>query len=246
MILAAGKGSRLGDLTAERPKVLLEVLGETLLRHQRNALGAAGVTDVHLVVGHGASAVRIHPDAEGVTIWENPHYSTTNMVATVLCASDLFDGSTDLLVCYGDIVYEPGVVRALLRSDAPIAVAVDLAWREYWEARMDSPLSDAETLRRSVEGYITEVGNAPSGYEDIDGQYIGLIRVHASQLRYLLRMAVKLVKGDPNAFMTALLQAMIDDGQSVKSVEIAHQWLEFDTPRDLQLVSDGFWSHLAR
>lgn len=245
VILAAGRGTRLGPLTTELPKVMIELDGQTLLAHQRRSLAAAGITDVHLVLGHGAEAVKRHTDARGLTFWHNPDYRTTNMVASLLCASDLLDGTSDLIVAYGDIVYEPRLLRALMALDATLGVVIDLAWRAYWEARMPDPLADAETLRMDEEGHILELGGRPGGYSDIEGQYTGLIRVAARSAPALRARADLLVKRDENSFMTALLQNAIDDGVCVQSAKVRNGWLEIDTPADLCLDYGRFFAAVA-
>lgn len=241
VILAAGRGTRLGPLTAELPKVMIELDGYTLLAHQRRSLAAAGITDVHLVLGHGAEAVKRHPDAEGLTFWHNPDYETTNMVASLLCASDLLDGTSDLIIAYGDIVYEPRLVHSLLALNASIGVVVDTAWRAYWEARMPDPLADAETLRMDHTGRILELGHRPNNYSDIEGQYTGLFRIAASMAPIFGARAEHLVSSDPNCFMTTLLQQTIDDRLAVQAIKVTNGWLEIDSPEDLSMDHSGFF-----
>lgn len=245
VILAAGRGTRLGPATAELPKVMMPLVGRTLLAHQRSTLRAVGVEDVHLVLGHGAAAVRADPDARGMTLWENPDYATTNMVATLLCAVAPLDGSTDLVIAYGDIVYAPGVATALLTTDAPVSVVVDLAWRDYWQARMADPLTDAETLRMDGAGRLTELGRRPDGYDDIEGQYTGLIRVRADAMPRFRDSAAALVDEDPGAYMTTLLQRLIDDGVHVQAAPVRNGWLEIDEPADLGIDLARFWTPTA-
>lgn len=241
VILAAGRGTRLGALAADRPKVMVELAGRTLLAHQRTALLAAGISDVHLVVGHGADLVRTDPDAEGLTVWTNPEYAVTNMVATLLCATGPLDATTDIIVAYGDIVYEPRLVTALCDVDAEISVVVDLGWRDYWEARMDDPLADAETLRMSGDGRLLEVGARPERYADIEAQYIGLIRIRADAVDHFRDAARRAVTDDSRAFMTTLLQQLIDSGRDVRVAPVVNGWLEIDRPEDLAIDVTRFW-----
>ena len=242
VILAAGRGTRLGSATADLPKVMVVLAGRTLLAHQRSTLRAARIDDIHLVLGHGAAAVRVDPDAQGLTIWENPAYATTNMVATLLCADGLLDGSADLVIAYGDIVYTSDVVAALLAVDAPVSVVVDLAWRDYWQARMADPLADAETLRMDADGRLTELGRRPDEYDDVQGQYTGMIRVRADATLRFRASATALVGEDPRAYMTTLLQRLIDDGVHVQAAPVHNGWLEIDQPADLEIDHARFWS----
>lgn len=242
VILAAGRGTRLGELAADRPKVMVGLAGRTLLAHQRTALLAAGITDVHLVLGHGAGLVRTDPDAEGLTVWTNPEYAVTNMVATLLCATEPLDGATDVIVAYGDIVYETRLVTALCDVDAEVSVVVDLEWRDYWEARMEDPLADAETLRMTDDGRLLQVGARPTRYDDIEAQYIGLIRIRADAVVNFRDAAQRAVTDDPRAFMTTLLQQFIDEGRDVRVAPVVNGWLEIDRPEDLAIDVSRFWA----
>jgi L-glutamine-phosphate cytidylyltransferase len=61
VILAAGQGSRLRPLTNERPKCLIEVAGETVLSRTVRTFRQAGISDVCIVVGYKAKAIRKGP-----------------------------------------------------------------------------------------------------------------------------------------------------------------------------------------
>src|SRR6218665_2690085 len=118
VILAAGQGTRLRPLTDQMPKALVPLDGIPLLERQRSVLRRAGVEDVSVVAGYRAHDLRL----PGLRLIENPAYASSNMVASLYCARSLFDGADDVLVCYGDIAYEPRVLAALLAVDAPLAV----------------------------------------------------------------------------------------------------------------------------
>jgi len=238
IIRAAGQGTRLAPITNDRPKCLVELGGSSLLDHQVATLQSPDITDITVIAGYRAESIT----ARGFRLVVNPDFASSNMVHTLFCAVDLFAGDADLLISYGDIVYEPRVLRALLASDAPMSVVVDREWRRYWELRMDDPLSDAETMKIDSDGLITELGKKPSGYEDIQGQYIGLIKVRrdwAISLRQLYEAM------DPDStfdgktrkqmYMTSLIQHAIDNGWPVESVFIANGWLEVDTYAELEL-----------
>lgn len=237
VILAAGVGSRLRPLTDARPKCLVELFGISLLDRQMGVLNACGIKDVHVVAGYRSEQLR----ARGYPVVINPAYESTNMVHTLFCARDLMTADADLLIAYGDIVYEARVLESILSCTASVCVAVDRAWRRYWAIRMDDPLADAETLKLDKQGYVTEIGKKPTGYDDIEGQYIGLIKVRADQVPRLVweydRMdRARRYDGKTFAqmFMTSFLQHLIDNGWPVRAVPIENGWLEVDTLLDLE------------
>jgi L-glutamine-phosphate cytidylyltransferase len=154
------------------------------------------------------------------------------------CAEDDLEG--DVLLCYGDIVYSREILQALLKSKADIAVAIDLDWESYWRARNEDPLDDAETLKLAADRRILEIGQKPKSLAEIEGQYMGLMKFSAKGLQ-LLKKTFHDAKSTGNlrgktlekAYMTDLLQAMIDLHYRLDAVSVRVGWVEVDTVSDL-------------
>jgi choline kinase len=238
LVLAAGEGRRLRPYTEDRPKCLVELAGVPLLERQLSVLRAAGIDSITVVGGYRAEQL----GGRGFELVENPEYRSTNMVATLFCARERLRGDEDVVVSYGDIVYEPRVLSALLRCGAPVAVVVDRSWRPYWERRMADPLSDAETLKLDNEGRILELGKKPGGFADIQGQYLGLFKIRSDRVTPMVesydamdRTARYDDQGFPGMYMTSFLQHLIDAGWDVRAVPVDNGWLETDTVEDLEL-----------
>lgn len=232
IILAAGEGSRLRPLTNDTPKCLVEVRGRSLLAWQLWAARQAGIRHIAIVRGYQAGAIA----ASGVTYFENPAYATTNMVESLWCAESVFGNG--FIASYGDIIYEPEVLRRVLAAEHEISVAVDRGWKPYWEARFGNVLADAETLRLDAGGRIAEIGKKPTAVEEIEGQYIGLTAFRGRGVEQL-RAAYRRMRGERRFSMTDLLQAIIDAGASVYQVPIERGWLEVDSLRDLELAEQA-------
>lgn len=241
VILAAGQGTRLRPITNERPKCLVELAGRSLLELQLAALRRARVEDITVVGGYRAESIEML----GVPVLRNPAYDRTNMVETLFCAESLMTGDTDLLVSYGDIVFEPSVVEAVRDCEAPVCLPIDENWREYWALRFDDPLSDAETLKRDADGFITEIGKKPRGYDEIQGQYIGLIKFSADRVEALISVRNSMDRSRTydgqdfaNMYMTSFLQHLIDVGWRIRGVPIRNRWLETDSVADLEMYNE--------
>lgn len=244
IILAAGMGTRLRPLTETRPKCLVEIAGRSILDRQLDALREAGISDIHIVGGHLHEKI----DRPGLKKHVNPDYARTNMVHTLFCADSALTSDLDLLIAYGDIVYETRIVRQMLACDAPLSLAVDIGWRDYWQARMENPLVDAETLKLTPEGNVREVGKKPESFADVEGQYIGLIKIRADYIHTLRRIREEMdLAADydgrdfDNMFMTSFLQHLIDLGIVVRAVPTRNGWLEVDAPEDLEVDFDNFY-----
>lgn len=238
VVLAAGQGTRLRPLTDDKPKPLVELCGQSLLERTVETLEASGIEDVLVVTGYEAGKI----EALGYETVRNERYDETEMVYSLMCARDWFAGAgEDLVISYGDIVYEPSVVEALGSSEAPLSVVVDREWRELWEQRFEDPLSDAETLRVE-DGSVVEIGEEPEGYEEIEGQYIGLVKVGAGHVDRFVSAYEDLVgaagTADTGVHMTRFIQYLIEAGWDVQAVPVYGGWLEVDSVGDLETYEE--------
>ncbi len=241
VLLAAGEGTRLRPHTLDRPKCLVELGGKPLLTWQVGALRRAGVTDVTVVTGYKAERI----EALGLATRHNARYATTNMVTSLMSARDLLDGRDDVIVGYGDLVYESRVIAAAAAFDAPLAVTVDREWKRLWQLRMADPLDDAETLRIDGDGNLVELGRRPSSLEEIEAQYMGIIAIRADAAKEIVSFYDALPEEGPydgrdrdNMYMTSFLQQLIDHRVPVHAVVVDGGWLEIDTAAEL----DGYES----
>lgn len=244
IVLAAGSGSRLRPLTDDRPKCMVSLGGWPLLHRQLAVLHQAGITDVVVVTGANAHAL----EAPAATLVPNPAWQRSNMVTSLFCARETLECGDDVIVSYGDIAYEPRVLEALVAADGPIAVVVDRGWRSLWERRFDDPLEDAETLRMRPNGTIGELGRRPHALAEIEGQYIGLIKVTAAAARGVVAHYDMLASADGEAvarmYMTDFIQSLIDGGWPVRAALVDHGWIEIDTGVDAALYESGALSDL--
>lgn len=237
IILAAGQGTRLRPLTDNKPKCLVPLNGISLLERQASVLCTCGIQNIHIAGGYCLEQIR----ALGFPCSINVDYATTNMVSTLFSAIEYINGPDDLIISYGDIIYQSDNLQTLLTNQDEIAIMVDSNWQEYWELRFTNPLSDAETLILDKNSYILELGKKPKNYAEIQGQYTGLIKIRADRLQALIdfyqhldRNAVYDTKDFANMYFTSFIQALINNGWKVKAVPVNNGWLEVDSVEDLE------------
>ena len=242
LILAAGQGSRLRPLTNSRPKCLVKLAGKTLLSRQVSVLRSETINDIHVVTGYLGEQI----ENLGFKTIHNKNFDKTNMVASLFCGMEFIEScNEDLIIAYGDIVYNPDNLKAMLTSNDEISLMIDKNWRDLWSLRLENPLDDAETLKVDDYGYVTELGNKPSGYEDIQGQYTGLIKVRADMLKPLAIFYKSLAQNPKyqgesldNMYMTSFIQLLINANWRVKAVNVMSGWLEVDTMDDLKVYEN--------
>ena len=239
LILAAGQGTRLRPITNDRPKCLVPLAGVTLLERQVATLKSCGVKDIHIATGYRADQIK----AMGFETSFNARFEKTNMVESLFSAVDFIKNcNEDLILAYGDIVYNEENLKLLLNSNAEVSLMIDKGWHSLWSLRLENPLDDAETLVMNCENYITEIGEKPENYEKIHGQYTGLIKIREDKLIALIefyealdRHAVYDSKDFDNMYMTSFIQLMIDSGWGVKATIVENGWLEIDSVEDLAI-----------
>lgn len=230
IILAAGRGSRMKNLTDERPKCLVELRGKSLLDWQLEALHEAGVADVAIVTGYKRELL----DGRGLTEFHNPRWADTQMVSSLACAAKWLQAEP-CIVSYSDIFYDATAVRSLMACDAALAVTYDPNWLQLWQQRFADPLVDAETFRLTSEHTLAEIGNKPKSVDEIEGQYMGLLRFTPAGWAEVERLRAAMPQAAADKLhMTGTLQKVIDAGRvAITAVPYTGEWGEVDSAEDL-------------
>ena len=235
ILLVAGEGKRLRPYTLDRPKCMVEIDGISLIDRQLSILKTESLNNIVMVGGYKIEMLKQY----GIKLINNPRYYETNMLWTLFCAEDELEG--DVIVSYGDIVYSREILKALLKSTADIAVTIDKEWESYWRARNEDPLDDAETLKLREDGIIIEIGKKPKSLDEIEGQYMGLMKFSSEGVKQMKEIFYKATE-DPKvlgvsvevAYMTDLLQTVINSNYLVTAVPVNGSWAEIDTVNDLE------------
>ena len=235
IILAAGRGSRMKDLTEERPKCLVELRGKTLLDWQLEALRAAGINEIAFVTGYKRELLA----NRGLVEFHNARWAETNMVSSLACAQDWLQAEP-CIVSYSDIFYSSVAVQSLIACPASLAVTYDPNWLALWTQRFGDPLLDAETFRMTPERTLVEIGNKPKSVEAVQGQYMGLLRFTPDGWAEVLRICSGLTSEQCDKMhMTGTLQRVIDAGRvAIAAVPYEGEWGEVDSAEDLTTYQD--------
>jgi choline kinase len=231
IILAAGRGSRMGQLTNLKPKCLLEFRGKTLFERQITSLREAGVSEVSVVTGYKRELLKRIDLKE----FYNPRWEQTNMVSSLECAAEWLK-EAPCVVSYSDIFYEAHAVSSLIDCSAKLAVTYDLNWQRLWEARFGNPLLDAETFRVNFDSTLIEIGNKPVRVEEVQGQYMGLLRFTPEGWNEVVRIRSGLPsKTCDEMHMTGTLQKVIEQSYiNILAIPYSGEWGEFDNENDLK------------
>ena len=235
IILAAGRGSRMGGLTSEKPKSLFELDGKPLIETQIEAMALNNITNVGIVTGYKCEMLTGYGSAQ----FFNERWHETQMVSSLECASEWLSNS-NFIISYSDIFYTKEAVRLLLNQEAEIAITYDTNWLAHWSERFNNPFEDAESFSVSSEGFLSDIGRKNVCLEQINGQFMGLLYFSEdgwSKLQKLRRGNTR--EENRKQDMTNLLQQAVASGDfKIKAVPYSGKWGELDTPSDFSLYAN--------
>jgi L-glutamine-phosphate cytidylyltransferase len=261
IVIAAGRGKRLGAHTDERPKTLVDVGGRSILGWQLRALAGVGVDDVVVIRGYRADdltagARALHPQARFV---DNPDWERNNILLSLAYALDELDGPVYLT--YSDIIFTPLVTRALADAEGDACLVIDRSFRDIYVGRTEHPLEEGEVSDLDAAGHVKRVGKKSLPADEAYGEFIGLMKLSAAGTKWIRDAIVELAaryagrEDEPyqraaryrNAYLTDVLQELIDAGRPMMPVTIDGQWREIDTGQDLErarelVESSGAWT----
>ena len=258
IIVAAGRGKRLGVETDAIPKCMVLVGGRAILDWQLAALATAGVRETVIVRGYlGDRIAPAVPAGMAVRFVDNPDWATNNILTSLFYAeAEMSDG---FVFSYSDIVFAPEHAQRLARATGAVSLIVDRHWRDAYQDRTLHPVSEAELARIEGSGptaRVTRVGKRLVEAADATGEFIGLARFSpdgAAALRAVWRDVRPRGLGAPFGAAASLAQAYLTDGlneliargTSLEPVMIDGRWREIDTEQDLeraqQLVAGWGW-----
>jgi len=250
IIIAGGLGTRLMPYTKEIPKCMIDIRGAPLLERQIKTFQSCGINEIIVLKGHLAEKIQ----SPGITrSYKDPNW-VRNMVNALFSAEqELEDIDDSIIISYGDILFDEETLRKVLKCDKDICVAVDDNWKEYWKARFNGNLEDTESLQIGEMGNITELGTPDPPIEQCHSRYLGLIKFSKRGVEILRKVYHKNKKeywdkdfkwlnskSFQQAYMTDMLQAIINSGYDIWPVHILGGWMEFDTANDYELFLKWF------
>ncbi|MFI7574344.1 sugar phosphate nucleotidyltransferase [Micromonospora sp. NPDC049497] len=230
MVLAAGAGRRLRPYTDTLPKALVPVDGETtILDIALRNLAEVGLTEVVVVVGYAADAVRQRQaDLEkrhGVTITlvHNDRAEEWNNAYSLWLAREWF--ARGVLLVNGDTVHPVSVEKTLLAERGPgVLLAVDTI-KPLAEEEMKTTFDAAGQLTR-----ITKLMDPGEAY----GEYIGATLIEPHVADALADALETTWRRDPNLYYEDGYQEFADSGGEVRAAPIGDvSWVEVDNHADL-------------
>jgi L-glutamine-phosphate cytidylyltransferase len=203
-----------------------------------DAYRAAGVDEIYIVRGYMKEKIQV----AGARYFENDEYRQNNILVSLFYAESAMDGG--FLFSYSDIVFRPEVVRSVIDTEGDYALVIDRRWQEAYVGRQQHPVEEGEVARVD-DGRVTLVGKKTMPPESASGEFIGLARFSAAAaqaMRARYHQRKNELSGKPYgraprfevAYLTDLLNDLIESGEIMRPAFIDGGWREIDTVEDLE------------
>jgi choline kinase len=183
VILAAGRGDRLRDVTGDRPKCLARVGGCSLLERQIRSLGACGIEAIAVVAGFRAADIRSACGPE-VDLVINPEYESTNSLYSLWLARHLLtDG---FVVLNSDVLFHDQLLWDLLTARDEDALLM--------AAARGAVYADEEMKIRVRAGCVAEIAKTLDPAE-ADGENVGIAKFGVEGAKLLVEEMGQVLDG---------------------------------------------------
>lgn len=245
IIIAAGVGSRLGDLTKNLPKPLLDVNGKSILERQIELFHKFGIEDV--VIVRGPHKEKFH--FNNVRYIEDANYLNGEQASSLMFARNEIVG--DVIVSFGDIIFDELILKQLLQFDDELVLATDQDWKESYQIRTENSPKFSDFVAVKDEQIIRFFKNS----EEFLGKYnivefIGLMKLSEIGSKKFIQKYEYLEKNHTGEFHYAssfkkakiidLLEELRLNNMEIKIQNVNGIWCEIDTIEDLQRAKELF------
>ena len=235
IVLAASRGTELGELTADKPKAMIPIGGKSLLSHIVSSYNAVGLKRISVVTGYRSDAFTL----TGLNYVENPDFSDTGELASLALALEADpDNDSDLYISYGDVLFKQYILDILSDVDSPFAIVVDADWRDSVNrgraadyVRCTEPHSRHSFYQKVLLEDVAE--NIPEN--QIHGEWMGFLKVSSSAMPGFRAVVSKLMENPENrqAKLFKLLSELTSHQQEIQVMYTTGHWLDVDSVDDL-------------
>lgn len=224
IIMAAGKGSRLGSLTAGNPKSFVEIKGKKLIEYNLQLLQYYGVDEIIIVTGYRSEAFEeLTKDMHNVRLMYNPFYEMVNVLGSFYMGMEALHD--DFVYLHADTLCEPVIFEKLIKLSADVILPV-----EYKKC-------DEEAMKvRSEDGKIVEI-TKQMPLDLAEGEFIGMAAFRKEVIPALKEKTKQLLKEKEfTAYFESAIQRLIDE-ENFRIEAISTQgafWAEIDFMEDYE------------
>lgn len=230
IIMAAGRGSRLGNLTDDIPKAFLEARGHRLIDYNLALLHENGIEDIKIVTGYKAELYEaLAQKHAGMTCIYNPFYEHCNVLGSFYMAQEKLEHA-DTVYLHADTLCAPEIFREMVQGSGDIVMPVDFK-------DCDSEAMKVTTKAGQVIKVSKEIDETES-----EGEFIGMAKLSKKVMPAIKEASRKLMRnGCLKSYFEGAIQEVIDQGgYSIPALPTRNRfWGEVDFEEDYNYVKSN-------
>tara|TARA_B100000242_G_C42991648_1_gene460400 strand:- start:70 stop:801 length:732 start_codon:yes stop_codon:yes gene_type:complete len=232
LILASGKGVRMGDYTKNLPKCMININGKPTIKYMQKFINK--FNNVLIVLGHQSKAIKDYfKNYNNIKFIYNKNFKITNMVESIFCANKFV--KNDLVIVYSDIVFDPKIYD-LLKTKNNI-MPVNQSWKAIWKKRMNYKKIKKDAENIIIRGNkLVEIGEKIQ-HKLPEYQFMGIIKLLCNDYKSLCNFYKKKIKNKKIDLTNFINLSLKEKNLKVFCKKTKKFWFEIDTVQDLKALN---------
>ena len=243
IFIAAGSSTRLGTKTLNFPKGLIKINNNSIIGTQLELFNKSD--DIVIITGPNADKFNF----KNVTYINDANHKKHDVLGSLMVAKSHMNN--EIVTTYSDIIFDEKILNSIMEFKGDIGIAVELNWEKRYINRDQHPKSEADNVIIH-NGEILKIRKNISESKDdqIIGEFIGLMKLSKEGAKIFKNKYSELEKTHigkfhnapslERAYLTDMLQELINSGLKISPIIIHGNWCEIDTPQDIEIAKKKF------
>ena len=243
IFIAAGSSTRLGTKTLNFPKGLIKINNNSIIGTQLELFNKSD--DIVIITGPNADKFNF----KNVTYINDTNHKKHDVLGSLMVAKSHMNN--EIVTTYSDIIFDEKILNSIMEFKGDIGIAVELNWEKRYINRDQHPKSEADNVIIQ-NGEIVKIRKNISESKDdqIIGEFIGLMKLSKEGAKIFKNKYSELEKTHEGkfhnapslerAYLTDMLQELINSGLKISPIIINGNWCEIDTPQDIEIAKKNF------
>ncbi|MBL8074953.1 MAG: phosphoenolpyruvate mutase [Nitrospira sp.] len=235
IVLAASRGEELRELTEHQPKTMVKIQGAPILAHIVDAYNAVGIKDITVVRGYKKESVNL----PNLRYLDNDDFADTGELDSLQKAFRLLKSpSKDLLISYGDVLFNKYIPQALCQENDDFVIFVDSDWQNQSSyvrlgGFVECSLPNSKKAF-NAKIYLRQLGNTV-GREQTHGVWMGFLKVSPAGAAHLQTILSTMMTDPVNrkAGIPHLLQELLKRQLPIRVLYTVGHWLDINSLDDV-------------
>ena len=257
IIVSAGVGSRLGELTKNTPKSLIDVNGQSILGRQISTFKKLGIFDITVIIGPHVEKYSF----ENISFIHDKNYLSHDILSSLMLSRSIMH--EDLIISYGDVIFDEQILQSLINFKGSIGLGIDFGWEKNYDGQRQGLKDEATTVQiknnvctKIIDGkeHKKSKNQNASKFSNSEnqqiGEFVGLMRLSKHGSTIFIKRYEELINSHTGAFHEAIsisqayfsdmLQELVDNHIEILPISVQGKWCEIDTIEDLKRAKDIF------